>query len=197
MRDLPLIYLIRHGQTDWNAESRFQGGKDIPLNERGRGQARGNGETLGRLLGRAEAYDFVASPLSRARETMEIARNAMGLDPKAYRTDERLREVCYGDWEGQTVPDLEARGGDPWERRERDKWNFRPPGEGAESYADLTDRVEAWLDDVETRSVVAAHGGVIRSLFRLLGDRSEDEASHEPTPQDRVLRIEGRGIGWI
>lgn len=197
MRPLPLIYLVRHGQTDWNAEDRFQGGKDIPLNDHGRGQARGNGEALARLIGRGEGYDFVSSPLSRARETMEIVRREMGLDPTGYRVEERLREVCYGDWEGQTFSDLEAQGGDPWERRERDKWNFRPTGEGAESYADMTDRVAAWLGDVERRCVVAAHGGIIRSLFRLLGDRTSDEAAHEPTPQDRVLRIEGNTIGWM
>ena len=194
---LPLIYLSRHGQTDWNAEDRFQGGKDIPLNDTGRSQARGNGRVLAGLIADPSAFDFVSSPLSRARETMEIIRREMGLDPPAYRTDDRLREVCYGDWEGQTYPELEARGGDVWAERERDKWNFRPSGANAESYADLTRRVAGWLAEVERQTVVVAHGGVVRSLFQLLGNRTEDEAAHEPTPQDRVLRIEGDGIGWI
>ena len=193
----PLIYLSRHGQTDWNAEDRFQGGRDIPLNDTGREQARGNGIALRGLVGSGEGFEFVASPLSRARETMEIVRREMGIDPTTYRTDDRLREVCYGDWEGQTYPELEARGGDPWERRERDKWNFNPGGPGAESYADLTARVKAWLDEVRGPSVIVAHGGVIRSLFRLIGERTEEQAAHEPTPQDRVLRIEGDAIGWV
>ena len=89
---MPLIYFLRHGQTDWNAERRFQGHLDIPLNETGRGQASRNGRALAAAIGEAGAFDFVSSPLVRASETMEIVRREMGLDPKAYRTDLRLRE---------------------------------------------------------------------------------------------------------
>ena len=89
-----LIYVVRHGQTDWNAERRLQGQKDIPLNPIGREQARQNGINLAEIL-RVEgiAFDFVASPLTRTRQTMEIMRTAIGVDPRAYRTDERLVEV--------------------------------------------------------------------------------------------------------
>ena len=76
------LYLVRHGQTDWNAEARFQGQMDIDLNDLGREQARQNGIKLGRLLGsEISRFDFVASPMSRTRETMEVARAAVGLDP--------------------------------------------------------------------------------------------------------------------
>ncbi|RYE75137.1 MAG: histidine phosphatase family protein, partial [Hyphomicrobiales bacterium] len=99
-----LIYMIRHGQTDWNAEIRLQGQKDIPLNDTGRNQARGNGRALADILGtQAIAFDYVASPLGRTRETMELLRGAMGLAPEAYRTDDRLKEVSFGDWEGFTL----------------------------------------------------------------------------------------------
>ena len=92
--------MIRHGQTDWNAIRRLQGQKDIPLNDFGRQQAVGNGKLLAQLLGeQATDFDYVASPLGRTRETMELMRGAMGLDPKAYRTDDRLIEVSFGDWE--------------------------------------------------------------------------------------------------
>ena len=104
-----LIYMIRHGQTAWNAEGRLQGQKDIPLNYTGRAQAAGNGHALKALLGAAVSdFDFVASPLGRTRETMEILRRAMGLDPLAYRTDKRLVEVSFGDWEGHTLEELMA-----------------------------------------------------------------------------------------
>jgi broad specificity phosphatase PhoE len=78
-----LIYVIRHGQTDWNAERRLQGQKDIPLNAIGREQARQNGINLAEIL-KVEAYpfDFIASPLGRTRATMEIAREAMNLRPR-------------------------------------------------------------------------------------------------------------------
>ena len=72
-----LIYMIRHGQTDWNAEGRLQGQQDIPLNEIGRAQATRNGSTLLSSAGSAIAdFDFVASPLSRTRETLNPAPTA-------------------------------------------------------------------------------------------------------------------------
>ena len=74
-----LIYLIRHGQTDWNAEGRLQGQADTGLNDTGRAQATRNGEFLAGLVADPAAFDFVASPLSRTRETMERVRAAMGL----------------------------------------------------------------------------------------------------------------------
>ena len=66
-----LIYVIRHGQTDWNAERRLQGQKDIPINAIGREQARQNGIALAAVLkGEDTEFYFVASPLGRTRETM-------------------------------------------------------------------------------------------------------------------------------
>ena len=194
----PLVYLCRHGQTDWNRERRLQGQRDIPLNETGRAQATGNGEALARLIGDAGGFDFVSSPLARARETMERVRGAMGLDPRAYRTDARLKEMSFGGWEGHTFEEMErAAGVDLMALRERDKWNFRPPGAGAESYADLAGRVEGWLREVRAPTVAVIHGGVVRSLFRIVGGMSEDEAAHADDPQDRVLRIEGETIAWV
>ncbi len=74
MRADVTIYFIRHGETDWNAQSRYQGQADVPMNETGRAQARRNGEALRALLPASAAAAYVASPLLRARETMEIVR---------------------------------------------------------------------------------------------------------------------------
>ena len=75
------LYLVRHGETDWNAEGRIQGQRDVPLNARGRAQARRNGEVLRDLLGeRAGTIRYLASPLGRTRETMEIIREAIHPD---------------------------------------------------------------------------------------------------------------------
>ena len=98
----PVIYFVRHGETDWNAEARLQGQRDIPLNPRGRVQAEEAGLRLRRLVGRVEDLDYVASPLGRTRDTMERLRGALGLDPSAYRLDDRLVELTFGDWEGLT-----------------------------------------------------------------------------------------------
>ncbi|MCX8996374.1 phosphoglycerate mutase family protein [Rhizobiaceae bacterium BDR2-2] len=195
-----LIYVIRHGQTDWNAEQRMQGQRDIPLNSLGRAQATGNGEALKAVLGAsAAAYDYVASPLGRTRETMERMRSAMGLDPRNYTTDARLVEVSFGDWEGFTLAELAQRFPERVAERERSKWDFIPPGPAAESYEILSWRVGSWLASVNRPTVCVCHGGVIRSLFRLVGGLEPDQAAVAETPQDRILSVaprEGR-IGWV
>src|ERR1700761_2852217 len=103
----PAIYFIRHGQTEWNEQKRIQGGKDSPLTEVGRQQSIRAGHVLETILKRdgrsALALDFVASPLGRARQTMELVRGTMHLPLAGYRIDGRLRELSYGQWEGSTL----------------------------------------------------------------------------------------------
>ncbi len=195
-----LIYVIRHGQTDWNAERRLQGQKDIPLNAIGREQARQNGIDLAEIL-KVEAlpFDFVASPLGRTRTTMEIMRGAMNLAPADYRTDERLVEVSFGDWEGHTIKELKATSRDRITERNLNKWDFIPPGDDAESYEIMSWRVASWLNSVDRPTVCVTHGGVIRSLFRTIADVPKAEAAEGEIPQDRILKIEtaDKLIGWI
>src|SRR5690606_25817850 len=93
---------------DWNADGRLQGQQDIPLNGRGRDQAASVGRAL-RERPDIQTFDFVASPLCRAQETMRIMRGEMGLDPHSYRTDDRLKELTFGTWEGFTWPEMQKR----------------------------------------------------------------------------------------
>ena len=104
----PLLYYIRHGETDWNRESRLQGQREVPINANGRAQARACGEILRDLIAReAETeFEYVSSPLGRARETIEIVRATLGLAPESYRIDERLTEISFGSWEGFTLDEL-------------------------------------------------------------------------------------------
>src|SRR5215475_13408168 len=94
------LYFIRHGETDWNAARRLQGRNDVPLNALGRRQATQCGELLGKLFsasgGAPQHFAFTSSPLSRARETMDILRAALGLPQKGYATDPRLAELSFG-----------------------------------------------------------------------------------------------------
>jgi len=104
------LYFVRHGETDWNLAQRYQGRQDVPLNRTGRAQAARNGRALAQALGRrAATLDYVASPLMRARETMEIVREELGLGRGAYRLDDRLAEINYGHWEGQLWRSCRAR----------------------------------------------------------------------------------------
>jgi broad specificity phosphatase PhoE len=192
---LPPIVFLRHGETKWNAEGRLQGQRDIPLNERGRRQARRNGEAIFAARPEVAGYDFVASPLSRARETMEIARLAMGLDPSAYRLDARVQELTFGKWEGFTTADLRKELPDLLEAREREKWDFVPPD--GESYALLLKRVLGWLETVEKPTFVVSHGGVGRVLRAHLLGVEPHQAASDDFPQDQVLVFENGASVWI
>ena len=195
MSSVPAIVFVRHGETDWNVEGRLQGQRDIPLNANGRAQARRNGEVIAGNIPEAAGFDFVASPLWRARETMEIARAAMGLDPRAYEVDPRLVEITFGELEGFTYQDIESRAPGWLRTRDANKWEFLPPG--GESYKMLSARIVAWLETVRRPLVVVAHGGVGRVLrAHLLGlDKAASVAAD--FPQDRVfLWRDGQGA-WL
>ncbi len=186
----PTLYFVRHGETDWNAERRLQGQKDIPLNALGRTQASRCGLILGRLLGQngrtAGDFDYVSSPLGRARETMELLRTGLGLAPGLYSTDARLMEMSFGRWEGFTFAELQASEAEALAARERDKWGFVLPG--GESYAQLVVRVRAWYQAMERDTVVSAHGGVARALIAHLGIKPEASA-----PLDEI----GQGVVYV
>lgn len=192
----PIVYFARHGETDWNRERRLQGQHDIPLNALGRVQASRCGELLRELLerdGRPLAdYDYVSSPLGRARETMELMRSAMGLETTRYRTDARLMEMSFGRWEGFTFAELQSREAAALAARERDKWGFVLPG--GESYALLQVRVRTWYESVERDTVVSAHGGVCRALIAHLGLALPEAASTGDIGQGCVYVFDGSSM---
>jgi broad specificity phosphatase PhoE len=194
---MPALYYVRHGLTDWNQQGRLQGHRDTSLNERGRKQAVRCGEILGALFARAGRdaadYGYVSSPLMRARTTMELMRGALALPPEGYDVDARLAEISFGDWEGLTYQDVLKRDKDVVEKRERDKWLFRPPG--GETYAEVAARVGAWYATLEKDTVVSAHGGTARAMIAFLGIAKPDEAVHHSVDQGVVYVFADRSIG--
>lgn len=193
----PLCYFVRHGQTGWNAELRLQGQADTEMTDLGRGQAARNGRRLAELVDRPEKFDFVASPLKRTCETMELVRAGMDLPPKDYRTDARLKEVHFGDWQGFTHAELEERQPGSTATRFSDKWGFVAPGSGGESYQMLLERVKPWFDALDRPTICVTHGGVIRILFRLVEDMPAEEAAAMEVAQDRVLRLQDSRLEWL
>jgi probable phosphoglycerate mutase len=194
---LPLAYFIRHGLTDWNAEGRIQGQVDTDINEIGRAQADANGARLTELIGRADEFDFVASPKRRTRETMERVRLGMGLPREGYRTDPRLIEMHYGDWQTFTLAEIDAKQPGSVAARESGKWNFLPPGAEAESYQMLADRIRPWLMELNRPTVCVTHGGILRVLFRLIEDHEPEAACKGSVPQDRILELSGGRLRWL
>ncbi|MBX9591977.1 MAG: histidine phosphatase family protein [Hyphomonadaceae bacterium] len=190
------VYFVRHGETDWNATQRYQGRRNIPLNATGRAQARRNGLVLSELLGsEASAFDYVASPLLRARETMQIIRRALSLQPDDYRQDPRLSEIDYGHWEGQLLHDLPTTDPEGFSARRADTWNWQPAN--GESYRMLSERVAPWLKEIRQDSVVASHGGVSRVLRGLVLQLADVDIPFLEVPQDKVLVLSAGSARWL
>ena len=194
------LVFLRHGETAFNAENRLQGQLDIPLSARGRDQARAVGKALSARLPTEidrleETQAFVSSPLSRARETMEIARAEMGLDPAGYRQDAALKELSFGAWQGLTWAEIAVRDRKGLAERQRNKWAFAPPG--GESYAMLAERVSAWLASLTAEALVVSHGGVARVIMTLVAGLPAEIAIGTPITQGRALMMENGSWRWI
>ena len=146
------LYLVRHGETDWNAQRRIQGSTDIPLNAMGREQA----ETTGRLLARREWDGIYSSPLSRAMETANIIAAQVGLDRPG--TIDEIVERNYGAAEGLNWEEIES------------QFPGDTPVPGRETHSEVADRVIPALVGLAaslpgTALIVVTHGGVIRSVL--------------------------------
>jgi probable phosphoglycerate mutase len=195
MRPDVTIYFIRHGETEWNAEARYQGQADIPMNARGREQARRNGLSLRPLLPKIAQADYVASPLARARETMQIVRTVLDLPPDDFRIDDRLKEAHYGDWQGTLAADLPRVDADGLVARTRDPYRWRP--QGGESYQDLMARAVPWFQSIDRDTVVVSHGGVSRVLRGHILGLDLKSVPLLDVPQDRVLLLRHDAIDWL
>jgi len=179
-----VIYLARHGETEWNRAGRWQGHTDIPLTELGRRQA----AELGERLRDAGISHVLASDLSRARDTALIAARTMGL--AHVREDPDLRERMFGSFEGLTRAQCEGDHPDAWAayRAEPQKG---PPG--AESHAAVIERMQRALlrsASLPGRDAVllVSHGGAMR----LVGNAPPWAGSvgTEPIHNGDVLRID-------
>jgi broad specificity phosphatase PhoE len=190
----PLIF-VRHGETDWNVANRLQGQTDIALNPKGRDQADAVGRDLARAYSDLSGHAFIASPLSRAAETMRRVRMGLGLDPDAFVFDDRLKELTFGRWEGQTFADIRAREPRVMKARDADRWGHRPPD--GESYADVATRVQTLLDELTGPTVLVSHGGIARTMLALVGGADRETLPRMHIQQGRAMVVENGGWRWV
>ena len=188
----PLL-VIRHGETDWNASGRLQGRQDIPLNARGRAQAQAVGLAL------RERFDLttfacLSSPLVRASETLNLILAQVPGSPRIRRTDQRLAEKAFGEWEGLDAQTIAARYPQQHAERARAPYDFRAPA--GESYADVAERVRPLLASLEGPTLLVAHGGLIRSLLVAAGLAAPQEATRLVIHQGRWLELDASGYHW-
>jgi broad specificity phosphatase PhoE len=193
---VPTIYYIRHGETEWNALGRLQGVQDIPLNALGRTQSVHAGYVLADLFGRdgqsASSIGFVASPLDRARQTMELVRGVLRLPLSGYAMDGRLREIGYGEWEGSTLAEMQAKDPDLFARRRVEKWTAAPPG--GETYVSVQARMTDWYRALTADTVTVAHGGTARALMVALGFETPESAADLTIEQGAVYVFSDGGL---
>lgn len=187
----PELYFIRHGQTDWNAEGRYQGTRDIPLNDTGRAQADANGPLLRMLMERdgltAGDFGWFSSPLSRAIETAQRVLAAFDPPRPHIATDDRLIEISFGVFEGRLHKDIAHHPMIAPGERDEKFWHYRP--ENGENYDDLSRRVDAFRDTLAGPAVIVAHGGVLRVIRHLIAGAPQAEVVNWSTPQDVVYHF--------
>lgn len=189
------IYLLRHGQTRYNAEQRLQGRCNSDLTARGEAQAVAMGARLRALLAEPESWALYASPLGRARQTALLVCQQLGIEPARIHWDERLVELGMGEWEGCRLPDLledhpELDIGKP-------DWYLQAPG--GESLQSIQRRAQGWLLDgaVAERAIVVSHGLLGAMLRGAYADLDHATTWRQELPQDAFFRLSGGRIERI
>ncbi len=186
--DLPELYVIRHGETEWNRIGRWQGALDSPLTDRGAAQARDMARALSHLGITSVSHALHHSPQGRATATAAAIASVTG---QTMIPVDALREIGVGDWAGLTVEDVDARwpAPDPHEHF-LDRYARAPNGEGFDA---LWDRVAAYLATLDRPTVIVTHGITSRVLRTIATGRTPAALAELPGGQGVLFRLsEGR-----
>jgi alpha-ribazole phosphatase len=187
------LFLVRHGETAWNAEGRFQGQTDVPLSAVGLAQA----EAIAARLATTPLDAIYASDLSRAAETAQAIARPHAL---AVRCDPRWREMSFGEWHGLTYPQMEAAFPETVAWWNADRVHRAAPG--GETLTQLAARVQAGLDDVRRDHsaqtvLIASHGGAIRALLCVLLHKSLSEYWQFALGNTSLTEVEFQRMGPV
>jgi len=186
------IYLVRHGETEWNRDGRLQGQHNSSLTARGRRQAEQLGRLLARLLGRQQRLINV-SPLGRALETAAIIRQQVpGPEPII---DPRLQEMTLGSWEGLTRKEVNEQCNGVVGDDANAEWWFRAPG--GESFDHFQQRVRSWLSEQRGPVIAVSHGITTRMIRGEYLGLSRHERLSLPVPHGVIWRLRGGGVETI
>jgi probable phosphoglycerate mutase len=180
-----MIYLVRHGQTEFNRDRRMQGHLDSPLTPLGQAQAAAAAARLKAAIGDLSGWRIVASPLGRTQATARIIAQALGLPIEI---DHRVIEVSCGAWEGVHRDELASRHPDVFDGL---GWIFQGPG--GETYDQVRERIGHWLSELEPeparKVIVVSHGGSGRVLRGAYMGWGKAATFAQEVPQDAVYRL--------
>ena len=182
----PEIFVLRHGETEWNRVGRHQGRMDSPLTDLGQMQAATQGEILRAQKVVERGFQVFSSPQGRARQTADIACGVLGC---GHAPDARLCEIAFGEWESLTYDEI-AKG---WPEHTKNAdidifdWHFNAPG--GESYEVVRARAEAFLDGLTGPSVVVTHGITSRVMRGVLMGHGWNGTAGLPDGQGCVYHL--------
>jgi len=188
--NFPTIILLRHGQTQWNVEGRYQGQLNSDLTDLGKAQAKENAFKICRILNIKEPFKFFSSPLGRARETAYIIANTLDIEKSEIIFDENIQEVNYGVFEGKTKIFCKTEYKKEFEEREANKWEYIL--DGGESYEMVTKRIHVWLESIKDEKVVVlvAHEMINRALRGIYCSYDKQVILNLRQKNDIVLKLE-------
>jgi len=184
---MALLYLARHGETEFNWAGRLQGRMDSPLTDHGRQQAHQVGEKLKEKIGAAPVTLWV-SPLGRAKETAKIVRPYLTVSTEA--TDKRLAEIALGAWEGMTMEDIEFTHPGALDGRGRFDWAYQAPD--GETEVAFRARLNDWLNEVSAMGalhVVISHGWAGMGLRSVYTAKPFEQVSAVGDPHEAVFEF--------
>lgn len=178
------LWLVRHGETDWNRERRLQGHKDVPLNATGHDQAHEVAERLAERFEGLARPEIYTSDLKRAAQTARAVGRALGCTPRIAR---KLRERMFGICEGQTLAELAETHPDAVKAYRRGEKDAIPE---IEPYAEFTERTLRALRAISNRSesaIVVTHGGLLKVALR---------TAHGPNKQFMIANTALYSFDW-
>ena len=183
---MSVIFLVRHGETVWNAEGRQQGRLDSPLTAKGIEQARAAGRALHRALPDTTGVVVETSPLGRARQTAALIAEELGLGAGGVVVSPLLVEHDLGAWQGLTFAEIDARYPGARRQRELDKWAYRV--KDGESYALVSERAHRWLEGARAEITIA--------VTHEMTSRTIQGAYLKLSPQQTLARSHRQGQVW-
>lgn len=182
---MPRYILVRHGQTQWNKEGKYTGQSDIPLNETGKEQAKKVSADILAL----KPDLIISSDLQRAILTAKLIRAGQTQIP--LRTDQRLREIHQGEWEGLQEEEIKLRFESQFASRKEDPLKVAPPG--GETIGQVYDRVLNFLNDIgrqypDQTVLIVAHG-VVLAIIDLIGCGEPIEKVFDHIPENAKIHL--------
>ena len=186
------LYLVRHGETEWNAAGRYQGAKDSPLTERGREQARQTGRRLASTFNGDSRLVAHVSPLGRTLQTAALIAESLPLE---IRIEPRLAEISAGAWDGLSMYEIDMEYPGALSGSSPHDWYFLGPG--GETFESALARVSAWLSEAAAPSLIVTHGLASRLVRGAYCGLAKQEMLELPVPQDGFYVLAGGRANFV